>query len=135
MVWSTKRKRNPVGEIIKWKARLCAGGHRSVEFVDYWDTYFPVVSWQTIRLIFTLAIVNDWHIHSIDFVLAFPQANIKADIYMRPPHVPPDFIIPDLPTYYDKVSKVYTLIKNLYGLKDAGRTWNDHLTSGLIKHG
>ena len=29
MVWSMKRKRNPVGEIIKWKARLCAGGHRS----------------------------------------------------------------------------------------------------------
>ena len=34
---------------------------------------------------------------------------------MRPPHVPPDFIIPDLPTYYDKVSKVYKLIKNVYG--------------------
>ena len=54
---------------------------------------------------------------------------------MRPPHVPPDFIIPDLPTYYDKVSKVNKLIKHLYGLKDAGRTWNDHLTSGLIKRG
>ena len=35
MVWSMKRKRNPVGEIIKWKARLCAGGHKSIEFVDY----------------------------------------------------------------------------------------------------
>ena len=34
MVWSVKRKRNPVGEVIKWKERLCAGGHRSVEFVD-----------------------------------------------------------------------------------------------------
>ena len=59
MVWSMKWKRNPVGEIIKWKARLCAGGHRSVEFVEYWNTYSLVVSWQTIRLIFTLAIVND----------------------------------------------------------------------------
>ena len=38
MVWAMKRKRNPLGEITKWKARLCAGGHRSVEFVDYWDT-------------------------------------------------------------------------------------------------
>ena len=44
MVWSMKRKLNPLGEITKWKARLCAGGHRSVEFVDYWDTYSPVVS-------------------------------------------------------------------------------------------
>ena len=72
MVWSMKRKRNPIGEITKWKARLCGGGHRSMEFVDYWDTRSSVVSWQTIRLIFILAIVNDWHIQSIDFVLAFP---------------------------------------------------------------
>ena len=41
-----KRKRNPVGEMTKWKARYCAGGHRSVE-------------WQTIRTIFTLTIVNE----------------------------------------------------------------------------
>ena len=53
MVWSMKRKRNPIGEITKWKARLCAGGHRSMEFVDYWDTYSPVVSCQTIRLIYS----------------------------------------------------------------------------------
>ena len=35
MVWAMKRKRNPVGEIIKCKVRLCPGGHRSREFVDY----------------------------------------------------------------------------------------------------
>ena len=44
MVWSMKRKRNSIGEIIKWKARLCTGGHRSIEFVEYWDTFSPVVS-------------------------------------------------------------------------------------------
>ena len=27
-----KRKRDPISNMIKWKARLCAGGHRSVEF-------------------------------------------------------------------------------------------------------
>lgn len=135
MVWAMKRKRNPLGEITKWKARLCAGGHRSVEFVDYWDTYSPVVAWQTIRLVFTLAIVNQWHIHSIDFVLAFPQADVKTDIFMRPPRVPPDFSIPDLPSFTDRFTKVYKLLKNLYGLKDAGRTWNDHLKQGLLKRG
>ena len=30
MVWSMKRKRNPLGEITRYKARLCAGGHKSV---------------------------------------------------------------------------------------------------------
>ena len=114
MAWAMKRKRNPVGEILKWKARLCAGGHRSKEFVDYWDTYSPVVSWQTIRLIFVIALVNEWHIQSIDFVLAYPQAKIKTDIYMKPPTVPSQFPIPDLPDPYDRFTKVYKLIKNVY---------------------
>ena len=97
-----------------------------MEFVDYWDTYSPVVSWQTIRLIFVLAIVNKWYIHSIDFVLAFPQADVKTDIYMQPPKVPLNFPIPDLPRPSDRFFNVYKLVKNLYGLKDAGRTWNQH---------
>ena len=44
MVWSMKRKWNPLGDIVKWKARLCAGGHQSIESFDYWATYSPVVS-------------------------------------------------------------------------------------------
>ena len=135
MVWSMKRKRNPIGEITKWKARLCAGGHKSVEFVDYWDTYSPVVAWQTVRLIFILAIINQWHIKSVDFILAYPQAEVKTDIYMSPPRVPKDFIIPDLPNERDRKHNVYKLLRNLYGLKDAGRTWNQFIHAGLIKRG
>jgi hypothetical protein len=62
MVWSMKRKRNPIGEITKWKARLCPGGHKSIQFVDYWSTYSPVVSWSTVCLLIIIAIINDWHI-------------------------------------------------------------------------
>ena len=70
---------------------------------------------------------------SIDFVLAFPQAPVKTDIYMQPPKVPYDFTIPDLPSKHDRVTKVYKLIKNLYGLKDASKTWFDYLRNGLEK--
>jgi hypothetical protein len=73
---------------------------------------------------------------SIDFfVLAFPQAPVKTDIFMQPPKVPPGFAIPDLPSLSDRFTKVYQLLKNLYGLKDAGRTWSDHLKKGLIERG
>jgi hypothetical protein len=135
MVWAMKRKRNPLGDIIKWKARLCAGGHRSIENIDYWSTYSPVVSWSTVRLMIVFALLNDWHMESIDFILAYPQAPVKTDIYMRPPRVPPDFIIPDLPTLSDRLTQAYKLIKNLYGLKDAGKTWADYLKKGLLKRG
>ena len=100
MVWSMKRKRNPLGDIVKWKARLCAGGNRSIESIDYWATYSPVVSWSTFRLMIVFAVLKDWHMESIDFVLAFPQAPIKTDIYMRPLKVPSGFSVPDLPTFF-----------------------------------
>ena len=83
MVWPMKRKKNPLGKVIKYMASLCVGGHRSIDFIDYWYTYSPVVSWQTIRLIFILAIVNNWHVRSIDFVLAFSQADVKTDIFLK----------------------------------------------------
>ena len=72
---------------------------------------------------------------SIDFVLAFPQAPVKTDIYMKPPKVPSDFIIQDLPAPTDRFNKVYKLIKNLYRLKDAGKTWFEFLCQGLEKRG
>ena len=103
------------------------GGHRSAEFIDYWDTYSLGVAWQTICLVFTLAIANNWNIHSIDSVLAFPQADVKTDVFMRPPKVPHNFNIPDLPIFSERFTKVYKLLKNLYGLKNAGRTQNAYL--------
>jgi hypothetical protein len=135
MVWSMKRKRNPVGDIVKWKARLCAGGHKSLPFIDYWSTYSPVISWNTVRVMVVMALLNGWHMRSIDFVLAFPQAPVKTDIYMNPPRVPNGFNIPDLPTLSDRLSNVYKLLRNLYGLKDAGKTWFEFLRKGLLKRG
>ena len=55
---------------------------------------------------------------------------------MHPPQLQSDFIIPDFPIYYyDRVSKVYKFINILYGLKDARRICNEHLTSDIIKYG
>ena len=51
---------------------------------------------------------------------------------MRLPKAPTDFKIPDLPGYVDCFTKVYRLLKNLYGLKDSGHTWNDHIKAGLL---
>ena len=54
---------------------------------------------------------------------------------MRPPKVQSGFFIPDLPAFSDLFLSVYKLLMNLYGLKDAGKTWFDFLKKGLLEQG
>lgn len=124
-VWSFKRKRDIVTQrILKWKARLTIHGGQQQKGLNFWETYSPVVNWFSIRLILTLAIVNRWATRQVDFVLAFPQAPIECDLYMRLP-VGFEFEHGDAKTH------VLKLTKNLYGQKQAGKVWFDHLAKGL----
>ena len=76
-VWSMKRKRNPVGEIVKYKAHFCVHGGQTKEGVHYTNTFAPVVTWTTIRFLLILSLVHNWHTRQIDFVLAYPQAKVS----------------------------------------------------------
>ena len=120
-VWSFKRKRRPDGSLLKHKARLCAHGGMQVHGETYWDTYAPVVSWMSVRIMLTFAELNELYTRSIDFTLAYPQADVETTIYME---------IPKGITASEG-DHVLKLIKNLYGLKQAGKTWFDYLTKGL----
>ena len=83
-VWSMKRKRRvSTGEIYKWKGRLCIDGSSQEQGINYWETFSPVVTWETVRSLLTLAIMNGWETRQIDFVLAFPQAEVECPMYME----------------------------------------------------
>ena len=81
-VWSMKRKRKLVSrEPYKWKACLNIHCGQQEYAVHYFDTYSPVVTWPTTsRLLLTLCLINGWCSRQIDFVLAYPQANIEQDL-------------------------------------------------------
>jgi hypothetical protein len=135
-IWSFKRKRNPLGEIVKYKARLCCHGGQTVNGVHYDKSFSPVVAWSTVRLMLTLSEVYGWHARQIDFVLAFPQAKVKTDIYMN---VPQKFRtdsngslkLDERAPHPSKQDACVKLIQNVYGLKDACLMWHQHLSQGL----
>ena len=128
MIWSFKRKRHPDGTLKKHKARLCCHGGQQQWGLNYWETYAPVVSWSSIRFLLTLSKLHKMHTKSIDFVQAYPQASIKSTIYLKSP--------PGVELTRDKEGEmVLRLKRNLYGLKDAGRTWFEHLSEGLLAMG
>lgn len=89
-VWSMKRKRDILTqEVYKWKARLNVHGGQQQYGVNYYDTYSPVVQWQSIRLFLEMALLNKWHTRQIDFITAYPQADIEFDLYMKLPEASP----------------------------------------------
>ena len=126
-VWAFKRKRLPDGTVLKHKARLNAHGGMQRWGVDYWETYAPVVNWISVRLLLVLAIIHKLETKSIDFVLAFPQADLDRDVYMELPY---GFQVGD-----DKGKFVLKLKKNLYGLCDASYNWFQKITEGLESEG
>ena len=129
-VWAMKRKRRiATREVYKWKARLNIHGGKQEKGVNYWETYSPMVTWNSIRIFLILAIVNDWHTRQIDFVLAYPQADVECDMYME---IPRGFQLPAGGNPKDYALK---LRRNLYGAKQASRVWAQYLTKGLIARG
>ena len=128
MIWSFKRKRHPDGSLNKHKAQLCCHGGQQQWGLNFWDTYAPVVAWSSIRILLTLAKINKQHTKSVDFIQAYPQAPVKSTIFLRTP--------PGVELEANKQEdSVMKLKRNLYGLKDAGRTWFQHLSDGLHKMG
>ena len=125
-VWAFKRKRLPDGTILKYKARLNAHGGIQRWGIDYYETYAFVVNWISVRLVLALSIIHKLESKSIDFVLAFPQADLDRDVFMELPY---GF------EYGYKGQYVLKLKKNLYGLADASYNWFQKLTEGLESEG
>jgi Reverse transcriptase (RNA-dependent DNA polymerase) len=128
-VWSKKRKRRLLtNDVYKWKARLNLHGGQQEHGVNYWETYAPIVTWAAIRLVLILVLMYKWYTVQIDFVLAYPQADVEYDFFMK---IPKGFEI-DGKT---RSTHVLKLVKNLYGQKQARRVWNQHLHGALLDMG
>ena len=128
LIWSFKRKRNPLGQLIKHKARLCVHGGMQRKGIDYWHTYAPVVNWSTVKMVLLLTTLAGWYSRQIDYVLAFSQAPIDADVFC---HLPAGFHI----NGGDNDEYVIQLVKNLYGTKQAAANWFEMMKQGLEEQG
>jgi hypothetical protein len=127
-IWSFKRKRFPNRRLNKHKAWLCTHGGQQIWGVKYWDTYAPVVTWASIQLLLIIAKIHGLKSKSIDFVLAFPQADLEVPVYMELPAG----INPNNVSDGDRRRYVPKLNKSLYGLKQTGNNWFEKLRKGLI---
>ena len=122
--WAFKIKRFPSGLLRKIKARFCVRGDQQVD-VDPFDTYAPVASWSSIRMLMVTALQRGWVTKQIDFSNAFVQAPMERDVYVALPYLFNDSS--NLPSR----ELCLHLKKSLYGLKEAPKLWADWLAKGL----
>jgi Reverse transcriptase (RNA-dependent DNA polymerase) len=126
-MWQMKRKRDiKMREVKKWKARLNIDGSKMVQGVHYEESYSPVATWNSIRTMLILVAQYQWHTVQIDYVLAFPQAPIERTLYME---IPRGFELEG----HDWKDYVLQLLRNVYGSKNAGRTWYQYLSKKLVE--
>ncbi|GJS95978.1 putative ribonuclease H-like domain-containing protein [Tanacetum coccineum] len=122
----TGNKKDERGVVVRNKARLVAQGHRQEEGIDYDEVFAPVARIEAIRLFLAFASFMGFIVYQMDVKSAFLYGTIDEEVYVSQP---PGFVDPDHPT------KVYKVVKALYGLHQAPRAWYATLSTFLEKHG
>ena len=123
--WVYRLKRDATGHPAKYKARLVARGFLQKEGVDYSETFAPVAKFTSIRILLSMAAVQDYEIHQMDVKTAFLNGFLQEEVFMHLPQMQ------DLKVHFEK-GKVAKLNKSLYGLKQAPRSWYDRIHTFLL---
>lgn len=113
--WVYKTKRDSKGKVQKYKARLVAKGFTQIEGRDYNETFAPVSTKASFRIVMALVAYFDLELHQMDVKIAFLNGNLDEAIYMVHPQ---GFAVKG------KEHMGCRLRKSIYGLKQASRQWN-----------
>ena len=115
-----KIKRNRDGSVDKYKARLCGRGFSQRSGIDYHETYAPVMSSTSLRLLLSLAATRQLRTREFDVSSAFLTADMHEKVYIRAPEcmgLPPGTLL--------------RLRKSLYGCKQSGRNFSLEFSAHL----
>ena len=113
--WLYKVKNDMDGNPSIYKARLVARGFTQIYGVDFVETFSPVASVRSIRIVLAIAAYHDYEIWQMDVKTAFLNGFLEEVVYMTQPE---GFLDPSNP------NKVCKLKRSIYGLKQASRSWN-----------
>eukprot|EP00957_Ditylum_brightwellii_P130143 9927187-Ditylum_brightwellii.AAC.1 len=67
LIWSFKRKRHADGSLSKHKARLCYHEGQQQWGINFYETYVPVVGWESVRTMLIMSKLYNLNTRSVDF--------------------------------------------------------------------
>jgi hypothetical protein len=104
--------------VTRNKPRLVAQGFTQVEGLDFGETYAPVATLESIRILIACATNHDFKLYQMGVKSAFLNGSLQELVYVEQPS---SFKDPKKPNH------VYLLHKALYGLKQAPKAWYEYL--------
>ena len=110
--WVFKTKCDAKGQVERYKARLVAKGSNQREGIDFKETFSPVSTKDSLRIIMAIVAHFDLELHQMDVRTVFLNGDLVEDVYMSQP------------IGFEEVGKDYMvckLHKSIYGLKQASR--------------
>ena len=108
-------KRDQYGNVKRYKVQIVARGL---------EVFAPVANLDSVRTLIALAAKHNLELDQMDVSTAYLNGELEEDLYMLPPDG-----VSIQPGY------CWKLQRSLYGLKQAGRTWNKTLDRKLGKLG
>ena len=109
------------------KAQLVAGGNHLQPGVDFNDTFAPVCSYRTLRMIAAVAARHGLRLRQFEIKAAFLNGVFEEEVYVR------------WPAGFEYLAggpgRVLRLRRAMYGLRQAPRAWNKCLEAELTKRG
>ncbi|KAJ9540535.1 hypothetical protein OSB04_027041 [Centaurea solstitialis] len=124
--WVFKKKTDMDGNVHTFKARLVAKGFTQTHGIDYDETFSPMAMLKSIRILMAISAYFNYEIWQMDVKTAFLNGKLTEDVYMEQPE---GFEDPKNP------KKVCKLLKSIYGLKQASRSWNLHFDERIKEFG
>jgi hypothetical protein len=120
--WIFKLKSPQVqGGEPRFKARLVAKGYSQKQGIDYHETFAPVIKYQSLRLILSIATERNMAVHQMDVKTAFLYGELDEEIFMEIPQG----------VKGAAEGQVLRLKRSLYGLKQSPRCWNRRMNDYL----
>lgn len=127
--WVFKTKYNPDGTVQRYRARLVAKGFLMREGVDYYESFSPVFSHTSLRVVLAHAAAHDLRVDQWDLKNAFLQQRIDVDhLYMEPPAGFPQ-------TMPDGTPAALHCKGSIYGMVQSSRLLHLRLANFLKKKG
>ncbi|OWY97588.1 LOW QUALITY PROTEIN: hypothetical protein PHMEG_00031847 [Phytophthora megakarya] len=125
-MWRYQLKTDDLGNICRYRSRLCARGDKEVPGIDFniLETFSPVARMASVRLLVALCMILQLEAFQCDINTAYLNARLKKVHFIRR--------VAGFPL---KPGWVYKVKNALYGLHESGHEWYEELHAWLSGKG